>query len=467
MVPIARFEIEDRLTGRGRTALEIEFRTIADFGPESLLLRVPALRRAAAAIAACKPVPERERLQRATSQQLNDILHSESVRELEASWRSLHRLLLTLPDLPEVRVRVLDLSKADLSRELRRYRGVAWDWSALYRKIVEEECGTWGGLPFNLLIGDYSFSHAYDDTRCLGDLSYIAAAADCVFIAGTSPRLLGLPSLRAAAELREPRQLFEVSAYTAWRSLRGGEDANRLALALPRVLTRQPYECALVGLEDATFVEDLSDPSGLPWAPAAYEVGTRLFTDLVLRAGYAGLPDAPTGGAFPARVGSPAIGGDAIEGRFDESVADELGQLGLIVVAQERGSLHLHYRSAHSISVKTRDFLGWRMLCGRLMHGLHDLARHLRGSAWTASEYELALKAWIEAFVEAASSAHHSPPRDAPLLSVELQATRAESQEMVWFGLSLKLSVEMRPLRPGRHEECQSRALIPADGGAA
>jgi hypothetical protein len=52
MVPIARVEVEDHLTGHGPLALEIEFRALADFEASSLVKRVPLLAEAAAKLGA-------------------------------------------------------------------------------------------------------------------------------------------------------------------------------------------------------------------------------------------------------------------------------------------------------------------------------------------------------------------------------------------------------------------------------
>ena len=54
-----------------------------------------------------------------------------------------------------LKIRVLNVSKKDLLKDLER--AAEFDQSALFKKVYEEEYGTFGGAPFGALIGDYEF----------------------------------------------------------------------------------------------------------------------------------------------------------------------------------------------------------------------------------------------------------------------------------------------------------------------
>ncbi len=473
LVPIARVEIDDHLTACGRLTLDVEFRSLADFEPDAIVRRVPLLAAAAAAMAAIEPSPLRADREQVLGAQLSALLQSEPVRALEASWRSLHRLLVTLPDDIGICVRVLDLSHADLRKTLKRYRGTSWDLSPIAHLVLRDELGTWGGRPFNLLLGDYDFSGGQQDARCLLDLGAIAYAAGCVFIAAAAPRLLGLARYAAASDLRAPRRLFEAAAYQEWRALRSDSRAEALSLVLPRVLARAPHWRTLPSAGGARFVEDHSDRAGLTWAHAVYALGARLVTDIVVCRGDAGLPDAPTGGVFEASASLSDAHGEAVEGRFASGVTEELADLGLVVVEQQLGSRHLHYATARSLAGSASDGLCGRILCGRLLHGLHDLARRLRGIAWTERDYEQAMREWVSGLLmpESGTEGAAAPPANrflsASLTVRAVERLWGEEPQTPWTQLRVELSVDFRPLRPGRSERCTMQGIVQADGGRA
>src|SRR5437899_10875737 len=90
------------------------------------------------------------------TRQLNEILHHKEFQKLEASWRGLHYVVQQSETSPMLKIRVLNASKEDLRRDLER--AVEFDQSALFKKIYEEEYGTFGGAPYAAFIGDYEFS---------------------------------------------------------------------------------------------------------------------------------------------------------------------------------------------------------------------------------------------------------------------------------------------------------------------
>ena len=53
-----------------------------------------------------------------------------------------------------LKLRLMNVSKKDLLKDLES--AVDHDMSVLFKKVYEEEYGTFGGHPYSLLIGDYS-----------------------------------------------------------------------------------------------------------------------------------------------------------------------------------------------------------------------------------------------------------------------------------------------------------------------
>src|SRR5262249_27421029 len=86
------------------------------------------------------------------TRQLNEIMHQPEFQKLEASWRGLHYVVQQSETSPMLKIRVMNATKEDLRRDLER--AVEFDQSALFKKIYEEEYGTFGGAPYAALIGD-------------------------------------------------------------------------------------------------------------------------------------------------------------------------------------------------------------------------------------------------------------------------------------------------------------------------
>ena len=103
-------------------------------------------------------------IDQALTDQLNAIMHSPDFQKLEGSWRGLHYLVMQSETSTTMKIRVLNVSKNDLVKDLEK--AVEFDQSALFKKVYEEEYGTFGGAPYGALIGDYEFSkHPQDFSR--------------------------------------------------------------------------------------------------------------------------------------------------------------------------------------------------------------------------------------------------------------------------------------------------------------
>ena len=101
-------------------------------------------------------------------------MHQPEFQKLEASWRGLHYVVHQSETSTMLKISVLNASKKDLRRDLER--AVEFDQSALFKKVYEEEYGTFGGAPFGALIGDYEFCGRAQDVGLLEKISNVAAA---------------------------------------------------------------------------------------------------------------------------------------------------------------------------------------------------------------------------------------------------------------------------------------------------
>ncbi|BAN98239.1 hypothetical protein E05_34730 [Plautia stali symbiont] len=175
------------------------------------------------------------------SQQINQIIHHEEFQQLESAWRGLSYLVNNTETDEMLKIRFMRLSKQELGRSLKRFKGACWDQSPLFKKIYEQEYGQFGGEPFGCLVGDYYFDHSPQDVELLGEMARISAAAHCPFITGTAPTVMQMESWQELTNPRDLTKIFQNTEYAAWRSLRESEDARYLGLVMPRFLARLPY----------------------------------------------------------------------------------------------------------------------------------------------------------------------------------------------------------------------------------
>src|ERR1700735_3776333 len=97
--------------------------------------------------------------------QVNLILHHEDFQQLENAWRGLHYLVNNTETDEYLKIKVFNVSKKDLGRTLKKFRGTAWDQSPIFKRVYEEEYGQFGGEPYGCLIGDYQFDHSPPDVE--------------------------------------------------------------------------------------------------------------------------------------------------------------------------------------------------------------------------------------------------------------------------------------------------------------
>lgn len=124
--------------------------------------------------------------------QLNEIMHNPTFQKLEGSWRGLRYLISQSETSAMLKIRVLNVSKKDLLRDLQR--APEFDQSAAFKKIYEEEFGVFGGQPYGALIGDYEFSKHPEDLELLEKMAAVAGAAHAPFISAASSQLLNMES---------------------------------------------------------------------------------------------------------------------------------------------------------------------------------------------------------------------------------------------------------------------------------
>jgi len=217
-------------------------------------------------------------LDRKLSEQINQILHHPDYQALEGAWRGLRHLVSNTETDQMLKIRVMNISKKDLHKTLKKFKGAAWDQSPVFKRLYEEEYGQLGGEPYACLIGDYYVDHTPPDVELLGEMGKIGAACHAPFITAAAPSLFQMEAWHELSNPRDLAKIFSTPEYAAWRSLRDSDDARYIGIALPRFLARRPYGAKSDPVDEFDFEEETSgsDTKKYTWANSAYAMGVNI-----------------------------------------------------------------------------------------------------------------------------------------------------------------------------------------------
>lgn len=188
--------------------------------------------------------------------QLNQIIHHEDFKNMEASWRSLNDVVLNTNFKADVVIDMLDVSKDELFYDFDS-NAVDITGSALFKKVYISEYDQYGGKPYGSMIGLYDFKHTPDDIFWLKIMGKIAAASHAPFISAVSPKFFGCETIDELAALKEIEGLMQHPRYGAWDAFRDSEVAAYIGLTLPRYVLRQPYDPDANPIRNFNFKEEV------------------------------------------------------------------------------------------------------------------------------------------------------------------------------------------------------------------
>ncbi|BFG80365.1 type VI secretion system contractile sheath large subunit [Paraburkholderia terrae] len=369
------------------------------------------------------------------SDQLNAIMHEEAFQSLEASWTGLHDMVYGTETGPQLKLRLLNVTKKELLKDLET--AVDHDMSTLFKKVYEEEYGTFGGAPYSLLIGDYSFGRHPQDIALLERISKVAAAAHAPFIASASPSLFDLKSFTDLGVTRDLSKTFESAELAAWRSFRDSEDSRYVSLVLPSYAARLPYGAKTKPVENFNFEEDVdgTDHGKYLWANSAYQLGLRI-TDAFAKYSWSTAIRGVEGGGkvenMVAHTYKTGEGDIVLKCPTEVTITDrrekELNDLGFIALVNSKGSNFATFfggQTANRPKVYNKDAananaqlsarLPYVLAASRFAHYMKVIMRDKVGSFQSRSDIEAYLNNWIADYVLINPSASHAQKARFPL----------------------------------------------------
>ena len=382
------------------------------------------------------------------SAQLNAVMHNERFLKLEGSWRGLHHLVTNSETGTSLKIRVLNASKRDLTRDLTR--AVEFDQSQLFKKIYENEFGTPGGEPYGALIGDYEWTAHPEDVETLRLVSNVAAAGFTPFISAAGAGMFGFRDWTELSKPRDLAKIFESQEYAKWRSFRETEDSRFVSLVMPRVIARLPYGAATVPVEGFAFEETPREEGDAQrpmqhehycWMNAAYVMGARL-TDAYARTGFCVAIRGAEGGGkienLPAHVFTSDDGDLDTKCPTEIGITDrrefELSNQGFLPLCHYKNTDYAVFFGAQSAQ-KAKKYdrpeatanaaisarLPYLMATGRFAHFLKVIARDKIGSFMEASDCEAWLNRWIMNYVNANENAGQEMKARYPLREAKIE----------------------------------------------
>jgi len=217
-------------------------------------------------------------LDKKLTEQVNLIMHHAEFQSVESAWRGLHYLVNNTETDESLKIRVMNISKNDLHKTLKKYKGTAWDQSPIFKKLYEEEYGQFGGEPYGSLVADYYFDNSAPDVELLSQMAQISAASHAPLITAADPSFMLMDSWQELANPRDLTKIFQTPEHAAWRAFRESEDSRYVGLAMPRFLSRAPYGAKSNPVEEFDFEEDTggSDSKKFTWANAAYAMAVNI-----------------------------------------------------------------------------------------------------------------------------------------------------------------------------------------------
>lgn len=380
-------------------------------------------------------------IDRKVSRQLQEIMHHPEFQRLEAAWRGLHYLVYQTGEAGgDVRIQVLNLSKADLAKDLRP--GKQFDASALWGKVYSDAYGIYGGKPFGVLIGDYEFSNHPQDVELLKNIAGVAAAAHAPFLSAADPGLFGWSDFTEQGNTTSLTKLFDRVEYANWRSFRAMDDSKYVGLCLPHFLLRLPYGRDTVRVEGFEFEEEVDgrDNSKYLWGNAAYTLGVRMVEAFAKYSWCATIQGPENGGMvsnLPMHTYRTEAGTRAVKCPVEVSLDDrrekefcDVGLVPLVHHLEENHAVFFGTNSCHkppkfstedaNNNAKLGTKLQYIMATSRIAHFLKALARDKIGSFTSLEDCHRFLNTWINDYVTNDATASDEAKARRPLYEARI-----------------------------------------------
>ena len=389
-------------------------------------------------------------LDKKLSAQVNEIIHHKDFTNMESAWRGLSYLVNNTQTSDTLKVKVLNVSKNEIQKSLKKFKGTAWDQSPLFKKLYENEYGTAGGEPYGAIVGDFYFSHSVQDIEILKGIAQISSAAHAPFISSADPEIMNLDSWQDLLNPRDLSKIFSTPEYAAWRSFRESDDSRYVALTLPRVLSRVPYDPTNNPVEGFNFVEDTGagNSDKYNWMNAVYAMGVninRSFADYGWCARIRGVESGGIVESLPTHSFPTDDGGMAMKCPTEIAITDrreaELSKNGFLPLCYWKNTDYALFLGGQTVN-KPQEYdnpdatanaslsarLPYIFATCRFAHYLKCIVRDKVGSFKERADMERWLSDWVSNYVTSDPNASEEVKAKYPLSEAKVSVEDIEGQ---------------------------------------
>ena len=366
------------------------------------------------------------RLDQKLSAQVNEIIHAPEFQTIESAWRGLSYLVFNSETDANLKIRVLNVSKNELYRNLRLYPDARWDQSPLFKQLYEYEFGQLGGQPYGALIGDYYFSHLPTDVQLAARPEQDRRCGACSVPCRSRADLDGNGLPGPSCPIRATSARFSIR-----RNMRPGRDCGIRTIRVmsdcvcPRVLARLPYGAKSEPVEEFAFEEDTDGHSGekYGWMNAAYAMAVninRAFKEYGWTTRIRGVQSGGEVINLPTHTFPTDDGGVDLKCPTEIAISDrrehELAKSGLIPLIHRKNTDKAAFIGAQSLYKPKKYFgekgvdatasdnlssrLPYMFAVSRFAHYLKCMVRDKIGSMKEKEELTVWLQTWINEYVD-------------------------------------------------------------------
>lgn len=338
--------------------------------------------------------------------QVQVVIDSVAYTELKATWAGLSWLVQQQQDGDGTKVKVMDLSQAELHNNLQSSGSLSQ--TLLYQKVYREGLCMLGGEPFGLLMADYRFEFfnhiPSEQAELVGKLSELGELSLCPFVLGMGNQWqCDNPALSSCASRLERVGTF--ADYEGFRAIREQASAVFLAVTWPRFTN---------GSDRGAYDKVYLPRTRAVWCHSGYALLALVVREFGEHGWFSGLQawgeGVKCGALLPDQPGTMA------EVRLTESVESTFTRLGIMPL----GSGWLDHRTGFFSMSMTGvlpgkeycQFLPPLLIVCRFGHYLKVKARERVGSTHQVVEYAHDLQRWLDQYCSP------SEIRDLSLLAV-------------------------------------------------
>lgn len=415
------------------------------------------------------------------SLQMDQIVHDAGFQTFEASWRGLAQLVMGTETGEGLKIKLLVLTKQELTDDLTL--AVEFDQSQLFKKVYEEQYGTFGGVPFSCLMGDFEFGRDPQDIELATLISNVAACAHAPFITAAAPGLFNFDSFADLSKPRDLSKVFDGTDAIKWQSFRATEDSRYFVLALPHVLMRLPYGNNTTPVEGFNYEEavDGTDNSKFCWGNAAYSLSQNITSAFFLYGWTAAIRGVENGGLvsnLPAYTFKTSDGDLVVKCPTEVAITDrrekELSDLGFMALcyckhtdyaaffgAQTAQLPKLYNENSANANARLSARLSYMLTASRFAHYIKVIMRDKIGSFMSRQDVSLYLNTWIAQYILLSDIAPDEikasfPLREARIDVVDVEGSPGNYKAVIFLrpffqleGLTVSIRLVAALPRPG------------------